>query len=325
MKEKIIWLTILQGWAMLLVVIGHVNLSGLAFDPNFPIATEIQHIIYSFHMPLFMCISGFLFFLTKIQREKSYGSVVIDKLKRLGVPFLFFTFAALFLKFAFNPFMARPVDLSITEIANAFLYPTSNPMAEMWFVMTLFIIFLLYPLLKFSLKNISCVLLASITVVILYFFFPKNIELFCISLVAKMLIWFYIGVLISKFEWYKKWDSWWVCAALISVFTICWYFDIRKFGVIPLLGIVTSFSLCLCVVHKLPNLFLHFRNYTYQIFLIAIFPQIFVGLIYSRIIMSATANLSIYLSIYLSMQHTYCHIQYGFRFQNFGKNRMALA
>ena len=85
-KNKIIWLSILQGWSMLLVVIGHISLSNEFQDPQYPISSFIEKVIYSFHMPLFMFISGMLLYHTKISKEQKYRSVIVDKIKRLGVP-----------------------------------------------------------------------------------------------------------------------------------------------------------------------------------------------------------------------------------------------
>lgn len=51
MKKKINWLLILQGWAMLWVVIGH---SPISLD-NMPSYVRILYdFAYSFHMPLFI-------------------------------------------------------------------------------------------------------------------------------------------------------------------------------------------------------------------------------------------------------------------------------
>ena len=81
--NRINWLSVLQGWSMLLVVIGHVTLTNVFQDPETPVSAEIERIIYSFHMPLFMFISGFLFYLTKIGRNKRYVETIGDKAKRL--------------------------------------------------------------------------------------------------------------------------------------------------------------------------------------------------------------------------------------------------
>lgn len=72
MKQKITWLQILQGWSMLLVVVGHITLTGTFENPETPVSAAIETIIYSFHMPLFMFISGFLFYYTKISRNIAY-------------------------------------------------------------------------------------------------------------------------------------------------------------------------------------------------------------------------------------------------------------
>lgn len=92
-EAKIYWISILQGWSMLLVVIGHVTLTNIFENPATPVSTEIERIIYGFHMPLFMFISGGLFYYTKIRKGKKYGVTIRDKAKRLLAPFIFFTLA----------------------------------------------------------------------------------------------------------------------------------------------------------------------------------------------------------------------------------------
>ena len=90
-SNRINWLSVLQGWSMLLVVIGHVTLTNVFQNPETPVSAEIERIIYSFHMPLFMFISGFLFYLTKIGRDKGYAETIGDKAKRLLIPYAAFT------------------------------------------------------------------------------------------------------------------------------------------------------------------------------------------------------------------------------------------
>ena len=140
-EAKIYWISILQGWSMLLVVIGHVTLTNIFENPATPISAEVERIIYGFHMPLFMFISGGLLYYTKIRKDKKYVVTIRDKAKRLLIPFIFFTLVTFVLKYIFNPLMKRPVELSFKQIINSVLYPASNPLGEMWFIITLFIIF----------------------------------------------------------------------------------------------------------------------------------------------------------------------------------------
>ena len=72
MSNKITWVSILQGWSMLLVVIGHIMLTNIFQNEATPVTAFIEKNIYSFHMPLFMFISGFLFYHTKLEKNKDY-------------------------------------------------------------------------------------------------------------------------------------------------------------------------------------------------------------------------------------------------------------
>lgn len=148
MSRKIEWLSVLQGWSMLLVVVGHVTLSGTFGDIKYPIASTIEKIIYSFHMPLFMFTSGYLFYMTKIAKGKTYREVIVNKLLRLGIPYLFFTCLTFVPKILFPALMNHPVDISIQYFINVFLLMKTNPLGEMWFVVALFILMMLYPIYK---------------------------------------------------------------------------------------------------------------------------------------------------------------------------------
>ena len=64
-KKKINWLLILQAWAMLWVVIGHAFLGKHNEGPEWE--TMLGNIAYSFHMSLFMLVSGWLFYLTRLK------------------------------------------------------------------------------------------------------------------------------------------------------------------------------------------------------------------------------------------------------------------
>ena len=81
-KKKIQWISILQGMTMLCVVIGH---SVFSYNKGY-----IWHFCYGFHMPLFIFLSGGLFYLSRVAKEWNSIDVYKDKLVRLGIPYLFF-------------------------------------------------------------------------------------------------------------------------------------------------------------------------------------------------------------------------------------------
>lgn len=54
---RFIWADSLKGWLMLLVILGHAIQSVLGGDCD---SNHLWNLIYSFHMPAFMAISGWL-------------------------------------------------------------------------------------------------------------------------------------------------------------------------------------------------------------------------------------------------------------------------
>ena len=192
-KQKINWLLILQGWAMLWVVIGHSGPSA-SFDdyPNYAMA--LWQFAYSFHMPLFIMVSGFLFFLTRIDNSKwTYGAMLKEKLVRFGIPFVVFTLLALVMKSVFAGSVDRATTLSVGEFINAILYPYNGPMREFWFLATIMWLFILYPLWKITLKNRWLTVTLLVLLVVLNIWHPGT-EFLAIRSLCENAIYFFLGI-----------------------------------------------------------------------------------------------------------------------------------
>ena len=56
-KERLVWADSLKGWLMILVIIGHAIQSVMTDDFA---SSHVWNLIYSFHMPAFMAVSGWL-------------------------------------------------------------------------------------------------------------------------------------------------------------------------------------------------------------------------------------------------------------------------
>lgn len=282
MKKKIEWLSVLQGLSMLLVVVGHVDLTNIAYDPSTPIASIIHRIIYSFHMPLFIFISGWLFYYTCIRKEKSYKDMITSKAKRLLIPFFVFTIVTMALKMAFPQLMHRVVDAE--EIINTFVFFRSNPLGEMWFIIVLFELMFMYPLYRYITGNKLLAAIGLGGAIIISFIFPK-ISYFNLWKVAYMLQFFVAGILCSRFEWQKYIGKDWFFIIFSVLFVVC-----NIIGVLPrcmeaetaFVGTIFTMSLCLIVSKYMPKLFSSYRDYTFQIFLIGIFFQMAIRWVYAR-------------------------------------------
>lgn len=289
-KEKINWLLILQGWAMLWVVIGHAFLGGFREGPaweNFLCKTA-----YSFHMPLFMLVSGWLFYLTRLKSFNptrgggnwTYPAILKDKALRLLLPGVVFSIISLAVKIAFPGEMSRQAGQNLPELVHSYLYPYDNAMRELWFIVTLFWLMLMSPIWKFAINKSWAMWGTLIVLIVLHFWHPRT-DFLCIQRVFCFAIWFYLGLVICKTD---------AVANILNKMTLLTFIG----GVIiyvagyhthafitTLGGITFSFGFALLADRYLPKLFFTFRNYTYQIFLMGIFAQMAVKIAYRHISM----------------------------------------
>lgn len=285
--KKINWILILQGWTMLWVILGHSFLGKPGEGPIWE--NTIFRIAYSFHMPLFMWISGYLFYLTRIRKRvedigggMSYAGIIKDKVIRLLLPFVVFTIVALLIKIAFPGEISRQIHNPIETLLTSFLYPYDNPMREMWFIATLFWMFLLLPLWELSLRNNSSIILTTLILLFLHKFHPET-ELFCIGRVFSYAIYFYLGLVISRLRLIEKitirnYFNLLIVGGIIYIIGLFYNSFLASIG-----GIIISISLSIIFDNYYPSIFLSFRDYTYQIFLIGIFAQMLVKIVYRRI------------------------------------------
>ncbi len=290
-QNKLVWLLILQGWAMLWVIIGHSPLYTCT-DSFFDIVSHetaawLERFAYSFHMPLFIMISGYLFHMTRVTRGGSLKSCMKDKLKRLGIPYMVFILIAYVVKALVPGEVQRTVSFTLEGFVNSFFYPFDGPLREMWFVASILIFFMGINLYRkvFETKYLP------ILVLILSFgmcFIPHGIvpTLFSLDKAVHYFIFFYTGMMIHNYSF----DT-----ALVRMKVLLFNLILFVLGFVFNITIISNLSGCLLfwgMAHLLenstPNLFSTFREYTYQIFLIGIFVQIAVKIAYNMLFIPNT-------------------------------------
>lgn len=283
MRKKINWLLILQGWTMLWVVIGHAPLESVVGGGNPLYVSILFDFAYSFHMALFIMISGWLFYLTRLNSEKwSYKKTIGEKLVRLGIPYVVFTIVAMVVKTIFASDMSRPSSVNIGYFLRAIVDPANGPLNEMWFVMVIMLCFALMPLWKWVIKY-KCREIVMLILLVVLHFIPVNVEWLCMDAFCRRVIWFYVGVLLCKYELLDKIQARWIlvilCGVMVYALSVCVKFSFTM----ALGGIILSVGIAFALDKYVPKIFLFFRDYTYQIFLMGIFVQIFVKMLYKHI------------------------------------------
>ena len=190
MAERLRFVDIVKGICIILVVVGH-YLPEAA--PN--TYKNIVSFIYTFHMPVFMCMSGFLFF-KGYKREQPRLTFIGKKLKRLIIPYLCISLIIVTIKLIAGYFITLDNPVNPLSFLRIFLYPDAA--FFLWFIYTLFIIFMIVPL---FMKLKQGLFILSAFALILFFlpdaWFPS---IFCLNMVKKMFVYFVIGCLIYKYR-----------------------------------------------------------------------------------------------------------------------------
>ncbi len=134
MKERLYWVDIAKGIGAILVVVGHViiNYQRAGFYIDIRLFDFVRDVIYSFHMPLFLVISGYL--LSKSKPKGTKAQQIFQIIINYGIPYVFFSAIWVFSKIIL-------ADHVITELSlKDLLWIPVYPVQFMWFLYTLMLI-----------------------------------------------------------------------------------------------------------------------------------------------------------------------------------------
>lgn len=178
------WADSLKGFLILLVILGHSIQYTLG---NSCYSNHLWNIIYSFHMPAFMAISGFLAY-------RGGGGIlsirptIWRRFRQLMIPFFLWTLLL----------MLIGGNVSLKLYLRLFLYPDKG----LWFLWSLFFITLLFQLSKWvatklNLKHAVVVLCVGVFLAISMVLFKTN--LFAIQFIAYYYIYYSLAYYFHKY------------------------------------------------------------------------------------------------------------------------------
>lgn len=250
-NESIRWINIAKGLGIILVVVGHFN-PGNA--PQF--WQTLNTFIYTFHMPLFFFISGYLY----KHSEGNYINNLKIKIQRLGIPFITIALVFFFVKFISGYFVTLDFPVNIHSIVKLLDNPMKSYVPLLWFVHALIGIFLIYPIIR-SIFN-ACAAF-SITLTTAIFIHGININTPFFSHAIQNMPYFALGVVCMEIQTLKNIDfleSEWTFLSLFIVMIIfsLIFRDVGTFSVTTLcikyfqgiLGIVSVVSLSMALGKK---------------------------------------------------------------------------
>lgn len=184
MNHRLHYVDNLKGVLILLVVLGHcIQATNMDYDHDL-----VFRYIYSFHMPLFMCVSGFVSY-----KPNMAWQTVRKRFKQLMVPFLSWAVVGCCIHLDWHRFIDKII----------------HPDTGLWFLWALFFIVLLMKLcdsacsyLKVKLEYVVCIfslLLMGIMVALKF-------KLFGFQFIAWYLPFYAIGFFGRKYQ--NLWEGW---------------------------------------------------------------------------------------------------------------------
>ena len=138
-------ISFMQAFGIILVVAGHSTYQ-LGHAGHVP---SICRWLYTFHMPLFFFISGYLLKYSNTRKGIQLSDMpalgkdgfITGKARRLLVPYVIISSVVFIPKTMMSAIALRPVDLSVWSYLGMLLYPHTNVIGYFWFLPSLFLIF----------------------------------------------------------------------------------------------------------------------------------------------------------------------------------------
>lgn len=205
-KDRVIELDIIKVVGILLVVFAHVT---RMYTPQALIPNEVQsyflqeltHVIYTFHMPLFVFVSGLTFGIAVLRdhRYQDFKGFVWNKFKRLMIPYFVFAFCWVMPFMLLYGFKTNLKNFIINDIL------LSYDCRHLWYVWMLFNVFILFYILKKLFSKLHLPVYSLLFVSIILYIFQKviNISIFNCFQINSMLIYqlyFVIGYMVSYYR-----------------------------------------------------------------------------------------------------------------------------
>lgn len=209
MKQRLETFDIARAICIMLVVIGHYN------PDDAPVWWKaINHCIYSFHMPVFLFVSGFIYAITL--KKGNYTAFIWKKVKRLLIPYLSASLLVVSIKLLTQGSASVEHPVSVGTYLEILYLPAAG--YYLWFVWALFIMFSVTHIFQSQQAHT-----ALFTISIVAYFVPFELpDTFCLRQFQEMWVYFMLGVILADWKSQALFGLRWFWAASIALYIIAY-------------------------------------------------------------------------------------------------------
>lgn len=258
----------LRGYACFLVLFGHVIMGIRNAGINIPeFFHDLEKFIWSFHVPLFLFLSGVVYKITGEWKGKhSKKSFIKYKLINLGIPYILFSVIYILI----NSFVGQTnTQSSVWDILTIW----RTPIAQYWFLYALFFLFCIWTVFSGILKNWQ---ITAFILLMGYFAPAFGVQFGSFEVVVYSALAFGLGTFVPFSKIINIPFLWKILVILVHItasfilirFNLIEYLFIEE--VMAVLGIYSSILfISLLQKYKIINCFLNFMNrYSFQTYLL---------------------------------------------------------
>lgn len=270
-RPRLVTVDIMQGMAMLLVVIGHHLLDFMPESYG-----RFHSWLYIFHMPYFIFISGFL--IAYSYKGEQYGTYIYRRFRKFFIPFVIIGIIITLL--ASLKYGTASIG---NNLLNLLVSPKQSEATFLWYIYLLFFLYALYPLINFLQRKSLILCNAGLIITgIILFIFPAKTQLFCLDYFARYFIFYVLGIITSScLEQIRSHHLAYMtagvvsltCFIIISIFTFRggghdWYSWLLCFLIIP-----TMYTMSYTIKHipHVRNALVSISKNCFQIYLLHMF------------------------------------------------------
>lgn len=205
---------------IVLVLIGHSHSSDWSQFEN-TVLLNVIRFIYTFHMPLFFFIAGFLFQNSGRLENDGLKKWIKDKFIRLLIPYFFWSLIALVPKYYLENRSIAGLGVAVINLA---INPRAGVWGHFWFLPVIFLTYAIFGVGRSLIKNEKCLVYGSFAVSMIIYFLPVTTSVLGLADLRSSLVFFAVGTianrlrsLLDKMREGHHWKSFLSCVFLTLV------------------------------------------------------------------------------------------------------------
>lgn len=287
-KGRLKFITYMQTLCIILVVVGH---SFYHYpDGQYGYTTLFVRLIYSFHMPAFIFVSGFLLayssMTSRYGNHQNFGSFVWKKTRRLLIPYITLILITFIPRVYMNGLADDYFELSFSSLFNGLFVSHSLIIPYFWYVQACFLLLVIAYAVFLVAEQIHVYRLGYLIILALIFLTISftdlgNSPIFSVDSASQLSIYFWLGIVYASFmdtiDHYICWASPITFVALLTLWlvTFIYFENTWLMWICRLCGVMMIISLSRIMESRKIRVLDHLSGYSYIIFLLSWYFNIF--------------------------------------------------